>query len=159
MIRQKIRLYRYITKYLLPQLFRCMYNRIRNCTHHPIGSVVHQKMEPNGHGTVSKKDDKLYINVQNTSKLGITTTDRINNNTVFAAEYGRDKINEIIKKLNPTYQKELSQYNKGDGNLVAARFSLNMPETNFMHRMRNLLNTVQRVNPIQLLKKAIGLEK
>ncbi|MBR1826004.1 MAG: hypothetical protein IJ770_05405 [Alphaproteobacteria bacterium] len=97
--------------------------------------------------------------MQNTSKLGITTTDRINNNTVFAAEYGRDKINEIIKKLNPTYQKELSQYNKGDGNLVAARFSLNMPETNFMHRMRNLLNTVQRVNPIQLLKKAIGLEK
>lgn len=134
---------------------------VNNPSNHtlPIGNLVHQKMEPNGDLTISKPDEKLFINVQNTSRLGTTTTDKVNNDTIFAAEYDRAKYAEIVKTLKPAYQQELALYNKGNEQTITSRVSLNMPETGFMRRMRNMLNTAQRISPIQELKKAIGMNK
>lgn len=150
-------------------------NIVNNPSNHtlPIGSEVHQKMEPNGSGSISKEGDNLSINVEDTSPLGITTSDKINNATVFAAEYDIANLREIVKTMNAQKTmdkkfidglKEANPLLKNTNNqtqhkIIPVRFLLNMPETGFMRRMRNMLNTTQRISPIQELKKAIGLTK
>lgn len=133
----------------------------------PMGNVVHQKMEPNGNATISKVDDKIYINVQNTGKSGITTTDKINNATIFAAEYDIADLREIVGKLNDNFREGIVQVNpllrnkdnQPQHQTVTVRCTLNLPGTGFMRRMRNILNTVQNVSPITYLRRAIGLNK
>lgn len=133
----------------------------------PTGNVVHQKMEPNGNATISKVDDKIFINVQNTGKSGITTTDKINNATIFAAEYDIADLREIVGKLNNNFKEGIEQVNpllrnkdnQPQHQTVTVRCTLNLPETGFMHWMRNILNTAQNVSPITYLRRAIGLNK
>ncbi len=139
----------------------------------PLGSNVHQKMEPNGNGSISKKDDKLIINVENTSRLNLTTNDKISNATVFAAEYDLADLSEVIKSMNPgqTMDKKFidglkeanpllkKADNSSNHQTITARMNLDMPETGFMRWMRTLLNTTQRTAPIQYMKSAIGLSK
>lgn len=143
---------------------------INNCGNHtlPIGSAVHQNMELNGNGAISKKDDKIYINVENISRLGSTTIDKIDNSTVFAAEYDiadlreivstmkakDEKIIRFIRETNPLLDKKEPKHQ-----IVKSRFLLNMPETSFIKNMRSMLNTIKRVQPMEILKNIIGFTK
>ena len=137
----------------------------------PLGKIVHQKMEPNGYLCIAKPDDRLFINVTNTSRLTDTTTiNKVNNSTVFAAEYDIAALKETVRKLNPNFKQGLEQYNpllRNNPNqknqplhqTVAVQVSLKMPETYFMRCVRNMLNSMQQQHPIQDLKKFIGFTK
>ena len=143
---------------------------VNNPSNHtlPIGSAVHQNMEPNGSGSISKKDDKIYINIENISRLGTTTTDKINNTTVFAAEYDIANLREVVATMNIKNEKIIKALKEANPlldkkepkhQIIKVRFLLNMPEISFIKYMRNMLNTVQRCSPIQTLKAAIGITK
>ena len=140
----------------------------------PIGKDVHQNSEPNGHMSMIKQNEQIVSVVKNVSKLtGKETIEKVNDMTILSAQYERSKIEQILPKLKSPLREALMEYNKIDNQsnrtdnknnksenpIITQRVLMRFPETKFIKKVRENLNSIRRGLTIDSIRQAIGLTK
>ena len=126
----------------------------------PIGKDVHQNSEPNGHMSMIKQNEQIVSVVKNVSKLtGKETIEKVNDMTILSAQYEKNKIEKILPKLVAPLREALMEYNKSENPIITQRVLMRFPETKFIKKVRENLNSIRRGLTIDSIRQAIGLTK
>ncbi|MCQ2734990.1 MAG: hypothetical protein MJ212_03455 [Alphaproteobacteria bacterium] len=126
----------------------------------PIGKDVHQNSEPNGHIIMIKQNEQIVSVVKNVSKLtGKETIEKVNDMTILSAQYEKSKLEKILPKLKSTFNKALAEYNRTENSIITQRVIVKFPETKFIQKVRENLNSNRRGLTIDSIRQEIGLAK